>query len=95
MQDSFLVLPCHSIRPVSILPLFYFALRFAPLTVRRFRSLNLLFLLLVFVIATQSHSSRRSLSVFALLTRYFHYLPSSLLANLMPPALSFSFLLAV
>ena len=78
MQAIFLVLPCRSIRPVSILALFYFALRFAPLVVhstftRRFPSLNWLFPLLAFVVATQSRSSRRSLGVFALPTRYFRY----------------------
>ena len=74
MQDSFLVLPCRSIRPVSILPLFIllFDLLLSPFT-RRFRSLNWLFPLLVFVVATHSRSSRRSLGVFALLTRYFRY----------------------
>ena len=40
MQDSFLVLPCHSICPVSLLLLFYFALRFAPLAVHSTFSLS-------------------------------------------------------
>ena len=84
MQDSFQC--CHAIPSVlsrsSRCYISLFDLLLSPFT-RRFCSLNLLFPLLVFVVAT----SRRSLGVFALLTRYFRYQPLSLLANLTPPAL--------
>ena len=93
---QFLVLPCCSICSALLLPLFFllFDLLLLPFT-QRFHSLNLLFSLLVFVVATLSRSSRCSLGVFAFLTRYFRYWPSSLLANLTPPALPSLLLLVV